>query len=244
MAALNQVEAAGVRVAVLGQDPRAEDQQGGHHRQGEQEHRPPPEQLQHRPAQHRADGAPAENAPIQNPMAIERCLGSWNMWKISDRVDGARVAPAIPSRARAAIRDSAVGENAAPQRHQPERGRPDHQELAAADAVTQGAHGDQRPGHEEPVDVDDPQQLGAGRLQVRADRGHGQVQHGQVHHVQQAGQGEHRQPDPLAPSGLRWRLGRSHVPRPLVVVMLVSDDAVATASPSGGHRSHHPSPSL
>ena len=57
---------------------------------------------------------PAENAPIQNPMAIERCLGSWNMWKISDRVDGARVAPAIPSRARLTISDSAVGENAAP----------------------------------------------------------------------------------------------------------------------------------
>jgi hypothetical protein len=58
--------------------------------------------------------APAEKAPIQNPMAIERCLGSGNMWKISDRVEGARVAPAIPSRARLRISDSAVGENAAP----------------------------------------------------------------------------------------------------------------------------------
>jgi len=57
---------------------------------------------------------PAENAPIQNPMAIERSLGSWNMWKISDRVEGARVAPATPSRARLTISDSAVGENAAP----------------------------------------------------------------------------------------------------------------------------------
>ena len=46
-------------------------------------------------------------------MATDRCLGSWNMWKISDRVEGARVAPASPSRARAAISDSALGENAA-----------------------------------------------------------------------------------------------------------------------------------
>jgi hypothetical protein len=56
---------------------------------------------------------PAEKLPIQNPMATDRCLGSWNMWKISDRVEGARVAPASPSRARATISDSALGENAA-----------------------------------------------------------------------------------------------------------------------------------
>jgi hypothetical protein len=35
------------------------------------------------------------------------------MWKMSDRVDGARVAPATPSRARATIRVSAVGAKAA-----------------------------------------------------------------------------------------------------------------------------------
>jgi hypothetical protein len=36
-------------------------------------------------------------------MAVERCRGSGNMLKISDSVDGARVAPATPSSARAAI---------------------------------------------------------------------------------------------------------------------------------------------
>ena len=35
------------------------------------------------------------------------------MWKISDRVDGARVAPASPSRARLTISISALVENAA-----------------------------------------------------------------------------------------------------------------------------------
>ena len=46
-------------------------------------------------------------------MATVRCLGSWNMWKISDSVDGASVAPAMPSRARLTISISALVENAA-----------------------------------------------------------------------------------------------------------------------------------
>ena len=46
-------------------------------------------------------------------MAVVRCLWSWNMLKISDSVDGARVAPAMPSRARLTISISGVVENAA-----------------------------------------------------------------------------------------------------------------------------------
>ena len=46
-------------------------------------------------------------------MATVRCCGSWNMLRISDRVDGARVAPAMPSSARVAISISALVENAA-----------------------------------------------------------------------------------------------------------------------------------
>ena len=42
-----------------------------------------------------------------------RWPGSANMLRISDRVDGARVAPATPSRARVAISISALVENAA-----------------------------------------------------------------------------------------------------------------------------------
>ena len=56
---------------------------------------------------------PAEKLPIQTPMAIDRCFGSWNMWKISDSVDGASVAPAMPSSARVMISISALTENAA-----------------------------------------------------------------------------------------------------------------------------------
>ena len=56
---------------------------------------------------------PAENAPIQTPIAIERCFGSWNMWKMSDSVDGASVAPAMPSSARLTMSISALTEKAA-----------------------------------------------------------------------------------------------------------------------------------
>ena len=50
---------------------------------------------------------------IQTPIATVRCRGSWNMLRISESVDGARVAPATPSSARVAISISALVENAA-----------------------------------------------------------------------------------------------------------------------------------
>ena len=56
---------------------------------------------------------PAEKAPIQMPIAIDRWRASWNMKKIRDSVDGARVAPAMPSSARLTISISALVENAA-----------------------------------------------------------------------------------------------------------------------------------
>src|SRR5215218_4016959 len=136
---------------------------------------------------------PAEKAVIHTPMATVRCLGSWNMLKISDSVDGARVAPAMPSRARLAISISGLTENAAATETTPK--------AAAPDPVAEGPHGDQEPGDHEAVDVGDPQQLGAARLEVFAQGRHGQVQDGQVHRIQQAGEREHGQPDPLTPPG-------------------------------------------
>ncbi len=56
---------------------------------------------------------PAEKAEIQMATARERWRGSSNIAKISDRVDGASVAPAMPSSARLAMSISGVVENAA-----------------------------------------------------------------------------------------------------------------------------------
>ncbi|GAA2800990.1 hypothetical protein GCM10020219_085330 [Nonomuraea dietziae] len=52
---------------------------------------------------------PPVNPVIHRLMATVRWPGSWNMLLISDSVDGMSVAPAMPSNARAAISDSALG---------------------------------------------------------------------------------------------------------------------------------------
>ncbi len=57
-----QVEPAGRGVALLGQHPRAEDEQQAHHRHAHQEHRAPPEVLQQHAADHRAERGAAHEA--------------------------------------------------------------------------------------------------------------------------------------------------------------------------------------
>ena len=56
---------------------------------------------------------PTEKAVIHTEMATVRCRGSRNMLRISDRVEGATVAPASPSRARAAISIATLAAQAA-----------------------------------------------------------------------------------------------------------------------------------
>lgn len=57
--------------------------------------------------------APTEKLMAQIPIATWRCWASRNMLRMSERVDGASVAPAIPSSARVTISISALVENAA-----------------------------------------------------------------------------------------------------------------------------------
>jgi hypothetical protein len=58
-------------------------------------------------------GPPAAKAAPHRLIAVVRCRASWNMFRMSERVEGAMVAPAIPSRARDAISISALVEKAA-----------------------------------------------------------------------------------------------------------------------------------
>ena len=134
-------------------------------------------------------------------MAVARCFGSWNMLRISASVEGIRVAPAMPSTARAAISISALSAYAAATDAGAERRRADQQQPAAADPVAERAHGDQQPGQHEAVDVEDPQLLGGAGLQVRADERDREVQHRHVHRDQQQRQHQHGQPDPFAAAG-------------------------------------------
>ena len=52
-------------------------------------------------------------AAVQTAIAAPRCFSSWNMLRISARVEGISVAPATPRIARAAISISALPEYAA-----------------------------------------------------------------------------------------------------------------------------------
>ena len=56
---------------------------------------------------------PTEKLVIHTETATVRCRGSANMFRINDRVEGATVAPATPSRARAAISIAALVDHAA-----------------------------------------------------------------------------------------------------------------------------------
>jgi hypothetical protein len=56
---------------------------------------------------------PSDRLVTQTPIAIVRCRGSSNIVRISDSVEGISVAPATPSRARAAMSIPGLVENAA-----------------------------------------------------------------------------------------------------------------------------------
>ena len=88
------------------------------------------------------------------------------MLRISASVDGIRVAPAMPSSARAAISSLGAVRVGGEHRGRAERGGADQQQPAAADPVAERAHRDQQAGEDEAVDVEDPQLLGGARLQV------------------------------------------------------------------------------
>ena len=72
---------------------------------------------------------PAEKAEIQTAIARDRWPGSWNIVKISDRVDGASVAPAIPSSARLRMSISALTANAASSDSTPKAAAPMNSSL-------------------------------------------------------------------------------------------------------------------
>jgi hypothetical protein len=55
-------------------------------------------------------GPPAAKAAPHRLIALVRCRESWNMLRISESVEGAIVAPAIPSSARAPISISGLVE--------------------------------------------------------------------------------------------------------------------------------------
>ena len=201
-----QVRAACLGIPELRQQHRSQDQQERHHRDAHQENRAPPEVLQQEPTEGRADHGASRVAGDPDRDGDPALLRVEE--HVANQGEGGRRQGRPGEAEHRASRDQHLralrerGEH----RRDAERGGADQQQPAAADPVAQRPHGDQRPGDQKAVDVDDPQQLRAAGLEVRAERRHREVQHGQVHRVEQAGQGDHGEPDPLAAR----RLGAAH----------------------------------
>ena len=116
----DEVQRARVRVPVLGQRARSQDEQEAHDRYADEEHRPPPEELEEHAAEDRTDGTTGRvggDPDADGGRAL--LLGSRNIVKMSDRVDGAIVAPAMPMTARLAMSISGARRERGEQRGQP-----------------------------------------------------------------------------------------------------------------------------
>ncbi len=211
-----QVEAARVGVAVLGQQGGRRGHQQHHHRRRDQEDRAPPEPFEQQPVDDRADGD--AHGEAGGPQRDGRGPLAGVAEHRADERERRRAESGArdPQERAGGDHQLGVGRVGGEDRRGAERGRTDHEQFATADAVAEGAHGDQEPGDHEAVDVDDPEQLGAAGGQVGVEMRGGQVEHGGVHAEQHGGQRQHGQPEPLP--GTRQRAGLDlhapNVPRP------------------------------
>ena len=203
-----RIEPAGVRVSIFRQQRRPEQEQQRHHRHRHQEHRAPGIDLQERTTHQRADHCPGREAG--DPHADGELALVLVVEHVADQGHGGRRQRRAGDAEQCPHRDQhlCTVRPGRDQRSGGERRRAGEQQLAAADAVAERAHRDQEAGHQEAVDVDDPQQLRCGRFQLGADGRQRQVEHREVHRVDHARQREHAQADPLAAGGLDGRCDR------------------------------------
>jgi hypothetical protein len=159
-----EIEAAGIWVPVLGEDPRPEDEKQGHHRQCHEKDRAPPEVLQKKAADHGADSATCGECgdPEANrPGALVRVWEHVEYQGEGGRGDGGTCdAHEGPTRDEPGWSRHEGGNH----RDQPEGRSTYEQQTPSADPIAESAHRDQGPGNQEPVDVDDPQEFRAGGL--------------------------------------------------------------------------------
>jgi hypothetical protein len=188
---------------------RPDRQQQDHHRHGQQEHRAPPEALEEQPTGDGADRGAGREAhdphrdrerplPVVEEHVPDQRERGRRQGRGRDPEEGARGDEHL-----------GAGREGGEDGRSAERGGADEQQPAPADPVAQGAHRDEQPGEKEAVDVGDPQELGAAGLEVGAQLRDREEQDRQVHRVEQAGQGDHGESDPLPAPG-RWGVRRHH----------------------------------
>src|SRR5262249_16055146 len=157
------------------------------------------------------------------------------MLRINDSVEGATVAPASPSSARAAMSIPGLVENAASTDTAPNAAAPIMRRRRRPMRSPSVPMVISETGDEKPVDVDDPGGRGGGRGEGSGQRRHRQVEHGEVHGVEQARKREHGEADPFATSGLGGS-GGGHAARPVWIGCRRAEVRGASlAEQSGGH---------
>ncbi len=200
----DEVPGAGDRVLGFGKQLDSDDDQGDHHGEVDQEDRAPPEVLEQGSTDDRADGragrgggAPDADREAALLGVVEDVADQREGGRHQGRTGHAQQGPGDDHHLRA-------GRVGVEHGHGTECGGTGEQQLLAADAVTEAAHGDQESGDDEGVDVAYPQQLGAGRLEVLGECGRGEAEYGRVDGDQQHGEHQHAQGEPAAAAlGLR-----------------------------------------
>ena len=111
---------------------------------------------------------PIPATAAQMPIAFGRSSAGKTFVRI-DSVVGMISAPPIPIRALVAISMFADSANAEASEAPPKITRPGDECTAAAEAVAEGAHGEEQSGEDERVRVDDPLELAAARVELALD---------------------------------------------------------------------------
>jgi hypothetical protein len=196
----DQVKPASMLVAVLRQQQRRSDHHDRHHRHGHQERRPPREHLQQQPAEQRAERHTRGDAGGPNTDRDPALLGIQehrvDQAERGRHLGGGRDAEDRPPHDHHGRIVGVGGDH----RDHPEHGRADDQQPAPADPVAEGTHGDQQPGHQEPVDVQNPQHLRAAGLQIRCHMRDREEQDRQHHEQQQGWKDQQAKAQPLPAS--------------------------------------------
>ncbi len=183
----DQVPGSGMRGPRLGQQLDPHKDQDRHHGQVDQEDRAPPEVLQQEPADDRAHGRAGGRGGA--PDADGETAFARIVEEVADQRERGRHQGGAGYAQQRPRDDQHLGGGGIGVEHgyRAERRGTDQQDPLAADAVAEAAHGDEQTGDDERVDVADPQELCTGGLQVLADVGGRETEHGRVDGHQQHG---------------------------------------------------------
>ena len=186
-----RIHRAGIRVLRLGHHNRGKNQQRNQNRHSEQEHRTPVEVLQQEATHNRAQrrtGGEARSPHGNSDAALGRVHKD-----IANNRQGCRHEHRTENTEQGTgnHEHQCGGRERRERRNRREAGRTDEQQLTAADAVTDSAHGHEQGGEHQRVGINDPQLLRGGGAQRLSDCGHREGKHRIVDRDQEHREHEH-----------------------------------------------------